>query len=159
MPIVSPKELKLALPKGKRLMGIDQSKKVLGLALSNPELTMAMPFRTIVRTKFSHDVHVLAGLCREYDVRGFVIGLPLNMDGTEGSRVDSVKHFADNLIKAKDVLGFDPLIAFTDERLSTSAAEDLLSEHTKMSRRERDNVVDQLAAQMILQAALEEMER
>lgn len=159
MAVVTLKDLKSTLPKGKRLLGIDQSKKALGLALSNPELTLATPLKTIVRARFAEDVAALAAVCREYDVRGFVIGLPLNMDGTEGPRVDSVKHFAFNLTAAKEALGFDPLIAFADERLSTSAADDLLSEHTRMSRRERDAVIDQLAAQMILQGALDEIAR
>lgn len=159
MAVVTLKDLKSNLPKGKRLMGIDQSKKALGLALSNPELTIATPLKTIARTKFAEDVKALAAVCREYEVAGFVIGLPLNMDGTEGPRVDSVRHFALNLIAAKETLGFEPLIAFTDERLSTSAADDLLSEHTRLSRRERDGIIDQLAAQMILQGALEEMAR
>lgn len=157
MAIVTLKDLKSALPKGRRLMGIDQSKKALGLALSNPELTIATPLKTIPRVKFTEDVKALAAVCREYEVGGFVVGLPLNMDGTEGPRVDSVKHFALNLLNARAALGFDPVIAFADERLSTYAADELLSEHTRMSRQERDGVIDQLAAQMILQSALEQI--
>jgi putative Holliday junction resolvase len=159
MPVVTLKELKDRLPKGKRLVGIDQSKKALGLALSNPDLTIATPLCTIKRTKFTQDVKELATVCKEYGVGGFVIGLPLNMDGSEGPRVDSVRHFADNLIQAQDVLGFDPLIAFFDERLSTSAVEDMLDEHSRLSREERNKVIDKLAAQVILQGALESLVR
>jgi len=157
MTIVALKDLKAALPKGKRLLGIDQSKKALGLALSTPDLSMATPLRTIARVKFTEDVKVLAGVCKEYEVGGFVIGLPLNMDGSEGPRVESVRHFGDNLINARDVLGFEPVIAFFDERLTTSAVEDLLDEHSRLSREERNKIVDKLAAQIILQGALDKI--
>jgi len=157
MTVVTLKELRAALPKGKRLLGIDQSKKSLGLALSTPDLSMATPLKTITRVKFTEDVKALAAVCKEYEVGGFVIGLPLNMDGSEGPRVDSVKHFADNLIAARAVLGFEPVIAFFDERLTTSAVEDMLDEHTRLSREERNKVIDKLAAQIILQGALEKM--
>jgi putative Holliday junction resolvase len=157
MAIVTLKEMKSALPKGKRLLGIDQSKKALGLALSTPELNMATPLKTIPRVKFTEDVKALAAVCKEYNVGGFVIGLPLNMDGSEGPRVESVKHFGDNLIAAREALGFEPVIAFFDERLTTSAVEDLLDEHTRLSRQERNKVVDKLAAQIILQGALDKI--
>jgi putative Holliday junction resolvase len=151
MPVVSLKDLKEALPKGKRLMGLDPGAKTWGLALSNPELTMATPFRTIRRTKFAADSEKLAGFCREFEVGGLVIGMPYNMDGTMGPRCDSAKHLADNLIKA----GFGMPIAFQDERLSTYAADQSLMEDLGMSREKRGGVVDSLAARNILQAALE----
>ncbi len=159
MAIVTLKELRAGLPQGKRLLGIDQSKKALGLAVSTPDLAMATPLLTIRRTKFTEDVKKLADICRDYAVGGFVIGLPVNMDGTEGPRVDSVRHFADNLIAASDVLGFDPPVAFFDERLSTQAARDLLDEATHLSPQRRAEVTDQLAAQIILQGALDGMTR
>src|SRR5690348_121374 len=136
MSIVSLKELKAALPKSKRLIGIDHSKKAWGLALSNPELSIATPLKTIMCEKFSKDVLALAALCKEYDVGGFVIGLPLNDDGSESPRTESVRHFGDNLIRAKDQLGFEPLIAFYDESFSTASAGDLLSQHSRLSRQE-----------------------
>ena len=157
MPVVTLKELKASLHKGKRLMGIDQSKRAWGLAISNPDLTIATPLCTIERSKFGQDVKTLAAICQEYAVGGFIIGLPLNMDETEGPRVDSVKHFADNLIQARDVLGFDPLISFFDERLSTYAVDDFLQEHAHISRKQRDKVIDKLAAQLILQGALDKL--
>ena len=159
MTIVTLKELRAALPKGKRLLGIDQSKKALGLALATPDLTMATPLKTIVRVKFTEDVKALAVVCKEYNVGAFVIGLPLNMDGSEGPRVESVKHFGDNLIAAREALGFEPVIAFFDERLTTSAVEDMLDEHSRLSREERNKVIDKLAAQVILQGALDKMAR
>lgn len=157
MPIVTLKELRIMLPKGKRLLGIDQSKNKLGVAVSNPDLTIATPLRTITRTRFSEDVKTLAAICKEYGVGGFVIGLPLNMDDTAGPRVDSVKHFALNLLQAQATLGFAPLIAFLDERLSTHAAQDLLDEQTNISGKRRAGIIDQLAAQIILQDALKLM--
>jgi putative Holliday junction resolvase len=159
MTIVTLKELRASLPKGKRLIGIDHGAKTWGLAVCDPALSIATPLKTIARSKFSLDVKVLAAICAEYGVGGFVIGLPLNMDGSEGPRVDSVRHFAENLIAARDSFGFEPLIAFFDERLSTAAVDDFLSEHTKLSRLRRDQVVDKLAAQVILQGALEKMRK
>ncbi len=157
MTVVDLKDMKSALPKGKRLMGIDQSKKAWGLSISNPDLTIATPLKTISCTKFTDDVKTLAAVCKEYGVGGFIIGLPLNMDGSEGPRVESVKHFADNLMQAKAVLGFDPLIGFLDESLTTSAAKDFLEETANISSKRRAELVDQLAAQIILQGALEIM--
>jgi putative Holliday junction resolvase len=159
MAIVTLKELRGLLPKGKRLMGIDHGSKTWGLAVSNPDLTIASPLTTISRTKFSEDVKKLSTICKEYGVGGFVIGLPLNMDDSEGPRVDSVRHFADNLMKAKEALGFEPLIAFLDERLTTDAVDDFLNEHTKLSRKRRDEIIDKLAAQVILQEALNSFKR
>jgi putative Holliday junction resolvase len=159
MTIVTLKELRASLPQGKRLIGIDHGAKTWGLAVCNPELSIATPLKTIARSKFSLDVKILAAICLEYGVGGFVIGLPLNMDGSEGPRVDSVRHFAENLLQARDLFGFEPLIAFFDERLSTAAVEDFFNEHTRLSRQRRDAVVDKLAAQVILQGALEKMRK
>lgn len=152
MPVVSLKELKERLPKGKRLVGIDHGAKTWGLALSNPELTIATPFKTIRRGKFAADVARLKEICREYEVGGLVIGMPYNMDGSMGPRCDSVKHFADNLL---GVGGMDILIAFQDERLSSAAAEEALIEDLDMSREKRSARIDAHAAMWILQAALE----
>ena len=159
MPVIAIKEIKALLPKKSRLLGIDQGEKTLGLALSNPELTMATPLKTLKRTKFKQDIVEMAKICIEYNVLGFVIGLPLNMDGSEGPRVQSVKHFSDNLLNAKNILGFDPLIAFFDERLSTYAAEQLLIDDLGMSRDKRKAVIDAAAAACILQGALDSLKR
>lgn len=152
------KELRAALPKGKRLIGIDQGAKTWGLAVCDPALSIATPLKTIERTKFSLDVKALAALCAEYGVGGFVIGLPLNMDGSEGPRVDSVRHFAENLLQARDIFGFEPLISFFDERLSTHAMDSLMIEQD-VSRKRRAAAIDKLAAQLILQGALESMNK
>ena len=158
MPITELTQLCAQLPPGKRLMGIDHSKKAWGLAVSTPDLGMATPLSVITAAKFSDGVAQLADLCREYKAGGFVIGLPLNMDDSEGPRAQSVRHFADNLIAAKDKLGFEPVIAFFDERLSTAAVEDFLQEH-KVPPHKRAAAIDKLAARMILQGALDALVR
>lgn len=155
MPIVPLEILKSALPDGCRIMGIDHGSKTWGLAISNPEMTIATPLQTIHRTKFKQDIKTLAKICRDYRIAGFIIGLPLNMDGTEGARVDSVKHFGENLLQARDILGFEPLISFWDERLSTFIMDDFLRQHADISREKRDEVIDKLAAAHILQGAID----
>ncbi|MDE1152994.1 MAG: Holliday junction resolvase RuvX [Micavibrio sp.] len=159
MAVVAIKELKAVLPPKTRILGIDQGEKTLGLALSNPELTLATPLKTLPRIKFLENVKDLAVICCEYNVGAFVIGLPLNMDDSEGPRAQGVRHWVMNLLKEKKALGFEPPVAFFDERLSTFAAEDFLSEHNRMDRKRRDAIIDALAAANILQGALDVMAR
>jgi len=134
---------------------MDISDKNIGLALSNPEWTLATPLKTLKRTKFLENIAELAAICKEYGIGGFVIGLPLNMDDSEGPRAQAVRHYAMNLIREKKTLGFSPAIALQDERLSTFAAEDFLTEHNRMDRKKREGIIDALAAAHILQAALD----
>jgi putative Holliday junction resolvase len=155
MAIVAIKELISQLPPKSRLLGMDHGEKTLGLALSNPELTMATPLKTLRGKNFTENLKELVSLCAEYGVRGFVIGLPLNMDDTEGPRAQSVRHFGLNLLKAKDKFGFEPVIAFQDERLSSYAVEQFLTEERGMSRQKHKDVIDALAAADILKSALE----
>ncbi|HEX2752750.1 MAG TPA: Holliday junction resolvase RuvX, partial [Alphaproteobacteria bacterium] len=108
-------------------------------------------------TKFTKNAEELAKICAEYEVRGFIIGLPVHMSGQEGNRAESVRSFGNNLLRAKEILGFDPVIAFWDERLSTSAMERFLIEQADVSRKRRDEVIDKLAAAHILQGALDFM--
>jgi putative Holliday junction resolvase len=159
MAIVAIKELKAALPAKSRLLGIDHGSKTLGLALANPALTMATPLKTIARTKFTENLRELAVLCKDYEIGGFVIGLPYNMDGTEGPRAQSVRHFGFNLLKDKDKLGFEPVIAFFDERLSTYAAEQMLIDDLNMRRDKRKEIIDAMAAAQILQGALDALNK
>lgn len=160
MPVVPIKELRGRLPPKTRLLGVDHGEKTLGLAFSNPELTIATPFKTLPRLKFTENLKQLAALCKEYGVGGLVIGLPINMDGTEGKRCESVRSWGQNLMNAKAVLGFDPVIAYFDERLSTFAVEDFLIEERRMKNaKKRDEVVDSLAASHILQGALDELNK
>jgi putative Holliday junction resolvase len=145
--------LRAALPRNQRLLGLDVGEKTIGLALSDPGLSVASPVSTIRRTKFTADANALLKLAAERGVGGLVIGLPLNMDGSEGPRCQSVRQFAANLLKLKDL----PIL-FWDERLSTMAVERAMIAHD-VTRAKRDKVVDQAAAAFILQGALDAIGR
>ena len=149
--IVDLSELPDALPKGRRLLALDLGDKTIGLALADPGLTVATPLETIRRTKFTKDAEALDKVIAEWRVGGLVLGLPVNMDGTEGPRCQSTRQFVRNLEKR----GFDLPTAFWDERLSTSAVERFLIDGADMTRKRRGEVVDKMAAAYILQGALE----
>jgi len=144
-------ELKTVLRPGQRLMGLDLGEKTIGLALSDTLITVATPFQTLKRGKFTADAAVLGALVTEHGVGGLIIGLPLNMDGSEGPSAQSARAFARNFAKVSDC----PL-AFMDERLSTAAVTRTLIE-ADTSRRRRSEVVDKMAAAYILQAALDRL--
>ncbi|MGQ0527799.1 MAG: Holliday junction resolvase RuvX [Alphaproteobacteria bacterium] len=156
MPIGLLQDIAKDLPLNVALLGMDVGEKTIGLALSPPDLSMATPLKTIQRTKFTKDIEVLAAVVSDYEVGGFVIGLPLNMDGTEGRRAQSVRDFAAELSKYPQVAGTKPWIAFFDERLSTDAVGYLVEESVDMSKLKAKSrgLLDQLAAQLILQNAL-----
>jgi len=139
------------LAKGERLLGLDVGAKTVGLALSDRGLTVASPLETLKRGKLIDDVAALGELCQARAVGGLVIGLPINMDGSEGPRCQSVRQFAANLAER----GLDLAVAFWDERLSTAAVERLLITEADMTRKRRSEVVDKMAAAYILQGALD----
>lgn len=147
-------ELRAALPRGARLMGLDLGSKTIGLALSDGGRSIASPLETLKRKKFTADAAALRALVDEHGVGGLVLGLPVNMDGTEGPRCQSTRQFAANLLEK-----FDIPIAFQDERLSTAAVERVLIEEADMTRKRRGEVVDKMAAAWILQGALDAMAR
>lgn len=147
-------ELRAALPRGARLMGLDLGSKTIGLALSDGGRSIASPLETLKRKKFTADAAALRALIDEHGVGGLVLGLPVNMDGTEGPRCQSTRQFAANLLEK-----FDIPIAFQDERLSTAAVERVLIEEADMTRKRRGEVVDKMAAAWILQGALDAMAR
>lgn len=147
--------LPAALPPETVLLGLDVGTKTLGMAVSDPGLLIASPIGTLRRRKFSIDVQDLAAVCRERSVAGFVIGLPVNMDGSAGPAAQSVRQFARNLMAEAALFGQEPQIAFWDERLSTRAVERILIDEADMSRRRRAQVVDAMAAAYILQGALD----
>ena len=149
--IVAIEDLPGALASGRRLLGLDVGSKTIGLALSDVLRTVATPFDTIRRTKFRDDVKLLAAHIAEHDVAALVIGLPINLDGSEGPRAQSTRAFARNLASHIDL----PLI-FWDERLSTAAAERALLE-ADASRKRRAEVIDKMAAAFILQGALDRL--
>jgi putative Holliday junction resolvase len=145
--------LRAALPRNQRLLGLDLGQKTIGLALSDPALSVASPVATIKRSKFTADASALLKLATDRGVGGLVIGLPLNMDGSEGARCQSTRQFAANLLKLKNL----PIL-FWDERLSTMAVEREMIAHD-VTRARRDKVVDQAAAAFILQGALDAIAR
>ena len=139
------------LTAGQRVLGLDVGAKTVGLALSDATLTVATPLETIWRgKKFAPDAERLAGIIGERGVGGLVIGLPFNMDGSEGPRCQSTRQFARNLLGRIEIA-----IAFWDERLSTAAVERMLVEEADLSRNRRGEVIDKLAAAYILQGALD----
>jgi putative holliday junction resolvase len=140
-----------ALPRQAAILGLDVGTKTVGLAISDVTRSIATPLRTLRRTKFTADAAALLALVAERDVRGFIIGLPVNFNGSEGPRAQSCRAFARNLG------ALTPLpIAFWDERLSTAAAERALLE-ADASRKRRAEVIDSVAAGFILQGALDRM--
>jgi putative Holliday junction resolvase len=139
------------LAKGERLLGLDVGSKTIGLALSDRGLMVASPLETLRRAKLADDVAALGDLCAARAVGGLVVGLPVNMDGSEGPRCQSVRQFAANLADR----GLDLPAAFWDERLSTAAVERLLIAEADMTRKRRAQVVDKMAAAYILQGALD----
>jgi len=146
-------------PKNIRLMGIDVGSTTLGIALSDPSQSLATPLQTIKRSKFTKDMELLAKVVAEYEVGGFILGLPLNMSGSEGPRCQSVRDFAAEMSKIKNVVGNAPWVALWDERLSTVSVEDFVDEQVE-KRKTRVNakssgLIDKLAAQGILQGALD----
>jgi putative Holliday junction resolvase len=156
MAFVSVAELKDRLPAGARLLGLDLGEKTIGVAISDRDLKVASPLETLRRSKFTQDAAALAKICAGRRVGGLVLGLPVNMDGSEGPRCQSVRQFARNLAA---VAGLDLPVGFWDERLSTAAVERLLIEEADMSRRRRAQVVDKMAAAYILQGALDSLRR
>ena len=138
-----------ALPKGARLLGIDLGTKTIGLALSDVERRIATPLETLKRTKFTPDADAIRRVVDRFGVGGLVVGLPLNMDGTEGPRSQATRAFVRNLKPLVQIP-----VAFWDERLSTMAVTRTLIE-ADASRDRRGALVDKMAAAYILQGALD----
>ncbi len=143
------------VPKNCRLMGLDLGTKTIGVAISDSMQSIATPVTTVERSKFSKDIEALSKIIQEFEVGGYILGLPLNMDGTEGARCDATRSFADEMRQRPEVFGDKPFIALWDERLSTAAVDDFLINTVDMSRTKRKQVVDKLAAQLILQGGLD----
>jgi putative Holliday junction resolvase len=149
VPVIPLEDLKLA--PGLRLLGLDLGEKTIGLALSDTSLSVATPMQTLKRGKFTADAAQLDIIICAQGVGGLVVGLPLNMDGTDGPSAQSARAFGRNWMNRS------PLPAvFQDERLSTSAVTRTLLD-ADASRRRREEVVDKMAAAYILQGALDRL--
>ncbi|WP_422375991.1 Holliday junction resolvase RuvX [Roseibium sp.] len=139
------------VPQNTRLIGLDLGTKTIGLALSDLGRGIASPMETIRRKKFTLDAERLLQICAEQGVGGFVLGLPLNMDGSEGPRAQATRAFARNLSQKTDLP-----ITYWDERLSTAAVTRTLLE-ADSSRAKRAEAVDKMAAAFILQGFLDRL--
>ncbi|MBO6604903.1 MULTISPECIES: Holliday junction resolvase RuvX [Rhodophyticola] len=142
------------LPRNRALMGLDFGTKTIGVAVSDRSLSVATPLETVKRSKFTADAGRLVELIAAREICGLVLGLPRNMDGSEGPRAQSTRAFARNLSRMQ---GLEDLpISFWDERLSTVAAERALLE-ADTTRKRRAEVIDHVAAGYILQGALDRL--
>jgi putative Holliday junction resolvase len=149
MSVVQLSELKAALNPGSRLLGIDLGEKTIGLALSDTLISIATPFQTLRRGKFSADAVKLDQIVHAERVGGIIMGLPLNMNGSEGPAAQSARAFARNFSARSPIP-----IAFWDERLSTAAVTRTLLD-ADTSRKRRAVLVDKMAAAFILQGAID----
>ena len=147
--LVGLQELREQLAPATRLMGLDLGEKTIGIALSDTRITVATPLLTRKRTKFGEDFAALAALMSEHGAGGLVVGLPLNMNGTEGPSAQSARAFARNFVARSDL----PVLLW-DERLSTAAVTRTLLD-ADASRKRRAELVDKMAAAWLLQGALD----
>lgn len=152
-PLVPIEDLPPLLSREARLLGLDVGTKTIGMSLSDVTRSVATPYHTVRRTKFTEDAKAIEAVIEEHDVGAVVIGLPLNLDGSEGPRAQSTRAFARNLAARIAV----PIL-FWDERLSTAAVERHLIE-ADASRKRRAEVIDRMAAAYILQGALDRLKR
>ena len=152
MPVFDLADLSDACPPNTAWMGLDLGEKTIGVAVSDGGRIIASPLELIRKTKFTAEAERLFKLMDERNVSALIIGLPLNMDGTEGPRAQSCRAFARNLERLRPVN-----VAFQDERLSTSAVERFLIEDLDLNRKRRAQVVDRTAAAWILQGALDRL--
>lgn len=151
MIIESVEDFAQSLKSGRALIGLDLGTKTIGIAVSDGLLSVASPLETIKRSKYTADAARLSELIAKRDIAGIVLGLPFNMDGSEGPRCQSTRAFARNFARQSDLP-----ITYWDERLSTVAAERALLE-ADASRKRRAEVIDNIAAAYILQGALDRL--
>ncbi|HVY21501.1 MAG TPA: Holliday junction resolvase RuvX [Bauldia sp.] len=151
LPDLTPDEFAGLLPPKGALLGLDLGTKTIGLAISDIGRQIASPLRTIPRTKFTADAKDMLAAAAEHQVAGLVLGLPLNMDGSEGPRVQATRAFVRSLAPLSPL----PVLLW-DERLSTAAVTRTLLD-ADASRRRRDALVDKMAAAFILQGALDRL--
>lgn len=152
MPVFDLTDLPAACPPDTPWIGLDLGENTIGVAVSDTSRMIASPLQLIRKTKFTQDAEQLIKLMNGRNVSALIIGLPLNMDGTEGPRTQSCRAFARNLERLRPVN-----VAFQDERLSTTAVERFLIDELDLTRKRRADVVDRTAAAWILQGALDRL--
>lgn len=152
MTVLSLEDLAASTPPGTPWLGLDLGEKTIGVAASDAGRIIASPLQLIRKTKFTQDAEAVLTLMDGRSASALVIGLPLNMDGTEGPRAQSCRAFARNLQRLRAVP-----VAFQDERLSTTAVERFLIDELDLTRKRRAEVVDRTAAAWILQGALDRL--
>ncbi len=140
------------LPRGAPLFGLDLGTRTIGVAASDVSWMIASPIETLTKGKFTDDAAALFRLMGGRGAQSLVIGLPVNMDGTEGPRCQSSRAFGRNLLRIKDIP-----IAFWDERLSSAAVNRMMIDEMDLTRGRRAQLVDKLAAAYILQGALDRL--
>jgi putative Holliday junction resolvase len=151
MPVLGLEDAARLLPPRGALIGLDLGSKTVGIAASDPDRRLATSVETITRRRFNLDARRILDLAHERRAIGFVLGLPINMDGTEGARAQSSRAFARNLAKLTELP-----IALWDERLSTAAVERVMIA-ADTSRAKRKAIIDREAAAYILQGALDRL--
>lgn len=147
-------DLRPLLQKNQCLLGLDYGSKVIGVAVSDPNRRVASPIAAIVRKKFSDDAAAFLALFRDRVIGGIVIGLPKNMDGSEGATAQAARAFIRNILKFPGFPDPDMPVLFWDERLSSAAVERFMISDD-MTRKRRDETIDKAAAAYILQGALD----
>ncbi len=152
MPVLELIDLGAATPPRTPLLGLDLGEKTIGVAVSDRDRMIASPLELIRKTRFTDEAARLFALMQDRGASGIVIGLPVNMDGSEGPRCQSVRAFARNLLRLRDTP-----IAFWDERLSTAAVQRMMTSEADLTRARRSELVDKAAAAWILQGALDRL--
>lgn len=145
----SPSQLAQKKKESMRLLGVDLGSKTIGLAVSDPSLKIASPITTLKRSKLSSNAIEFSNIIKDYQIGGIIVGLPINMDGTEGPRVQATRDWSLDLARILSIP-----VAFWDERLSTVAVERMMLT-ADMTRNKRAAKIDQAAAAYILQGALD----
>ena len=145
----SPSQLAKKKKESMRLLGVDLGSKTIGLAVSDPLLKIASPITTLKRSKLSSNAIEFSNIIKNYQIGGIIVGLPINMDGTEGPRVQATRDWSLDLARILTIP-----VAFWDERLSTVAVERMMLK-ADMTRNKRAAKIDQAAAAYILQGALD----
>ncbi|HYE43923.1 MAG TPA: Holliday junction resolvase RuvX [Caulobacteraceae bacterium] len=153
MPVIDLLDLPAVTPAYTGWAGLDLGEKTIGVAVCDATRTIASPLELIRKTKFTEEANRLFRIMEERRLSGIVIGLPVNMDGTEGPRAQSCRAFARNLLRLRE----DLAIAFWDERLSSAAINRMLIDEADLTRSKRAEVVDRAAAAYILQGALDRL--